>query len=230
MSRQPSSITKANEHLFRGAVMTALKKLKGEVLVDIGGYDGTYSLIAGKSVGAGKVYCIDHDETALRRAKKRGLIPVKADLNGEIPIPSELADIIVCNQVIEHVAKTDVLIQEIFRILKPGGQAIICTPNLASWHNIVALGLGYQPFSMQISDAYYLGNRLHPEYGQRINEEQAHLRVFTHYSLADLCTKYGFTPVRQDGVGFYPFYGRTAETFARIDRTHSAYILLILTR
>jgi 2-polyprenyl-3-methyl-5-hydroxy-6-metoxy-1,4-benzoquinol methylase len=229
MSTSPVTVTKANETLFRQSVLSALKTMRGEVLVDIGGFDGEYSLLAGNTVGAQTIYCIDHDDTALRRAKKRGLIGIKADLNTTIPLASDMADVIICNQVIEHIAKTDFLVKEMARILKPGGKLLLCTPNLSSWHNIVALLLGYQPFSMQISDAYYLGNRLHPLNGQVIHEEQAHLRVFTHFSLTDLCLKYGFKLVKQEGVGFYPFSGGVAKWLARIDRIHSAYILLILT-
>ena len=43
---------------------------------------------------------------------------------------------------IEHLSETDRFIKEIYRILKPGGYAVISTPNLASLHNILSLSFG----------------------------------------------------------------------------------------
>lgn len=43
---------------------------------------------------------------------------------------------------------TDNLLSEIWRVLKPGGVLVVSTENLASWHNIFALLLGWQPFSL----------------------------------------------------------------------------------
>lgn len=63
------------------------------------------------------------------------------------------------NPVIEHLFDTDNFVSESFRILKPGGYTIVSTVNLASWHNIFALILGYQPFDFaNISIKGTIGN------------------------------------------------------------------------
>jgi hypothetical protein len=111
--------------------------------------------------------------------------------------------------------------------LKKGGTSIWCTPNLASWHNIFALVLGFQPFSSQISDEAFLGNPLHPQYKQKIKEAQAHLRLFTHRSLRKLLTYHGLTVTLSKGIGYYPFPSKLAKPLSVIDYKHAAYILQV---
>jgi len=68
-------------------------------------------------------------------------------------------DVVHANPVIEHVFDLDRFVSEIKRVLAPGGRAIICTENLASWHNVAALFLGFQPFSTtNISETRPIGN------------------------------------------------------------------------
>jgi SAM-dependent methyltransferase len=54
---------------------------------------------------------------------------VRADLNG-IPLASEIFDMVVSFQVIEHLEDPSVYLDTIARILTPGGTALITTPNL----------------------------------------------------------------------------------------------------
>ena len=46
-----------------------------------------------------------------------------------LPFKDDLYDFIVSFQVIEHIKKDRLFLQEIFRVLKPGGTALITTPN-----------------------------------------------------------------------------------------------------
>ncbi|QDH79424.1 class I SAM-dependent methyltransferase [Echinicola soli] len=45
-------------------------------------------------------------------------------------VPSEHYDTVVSFQVIEHIQEDKVFLEEIYRVLKPGGKAIISTPNI----------------------------------------------------------------------------------------------------
>ncbi|GAB3660613.1 hypothetical protein GCM10028791_34650 [Echinicola sediminis] len=45
-------------------------------------------------------------------------------------VPSEQYDTVVSFQVIEHIAEDKLFLEEIYRVLKPGGKAIISTPNI----------------------------------------------------------------------------------------------------
>jgi 2-polyprenyl-3-methyl-5-hydroxy-6-metoxy-1,4-benzoquinol methylase len=54
---------------------------------------------------------------------------VQGDYTGDYPAPNSI-DVVVCNQVYEHVPDPEALIRFIHRILKPGGYAYFAGPNL----------------------------------------------------------------------------------------------------
>jgi 2-polyprenyl-3-methyl-5-hydroxy-6-metoxy-1,4-benzoquinol methylase len=223
------TVTKSNENLYRKAIERECGSLTATTLVDIGSADGSHTAKLAKLSKAKKVVCIDHDLNDLQKAKKYGFHTIQADLNEKFQMSVNSADIVVIDQVIEHISKTDVLAAEVYRILKPGGKAIWSTPNLASWHNIFSLIFGYQPFSSQISDRAFIGNPWHPMNNKKINEAQAHLRLFTPYSLASLLKFHHFNIETNYTVGYYPFKNH-ANILAKIDPTHGAYIVIVSTK
>lgn len=58
--------------------------------------------------------------------------PESLDLQRKTAIPDEAADMVVLQEVIEHLPNQLFALQEIFRILKPGGEALITTPSRSS--------------------------------------------------------------------------------------------------
>jgi SAM-dependent methyltransferase len=54
---------------------------------------------------------------------------IQGDYTGHYP-ESDSVDVVICNQVYEHVPDPEALIQFIYRILKPGGYAYFAGPNL----------------------------------------------------------------------------------------------------
>ena len=54
---------------------------------------------------------------------------VQADLNRPLPIADESFDVVAALEVIEHLENSYALLREITRILKPGGYAVVSTPN-----------------------------------------------------------------------------------------------------
>ena len=95
------------------------------------------------TLGAERVAGVELIERHAAVARSRGIDVAVADLDEGIPFPSESFDVVHANQVIEHVRRTDVFLREIRRVLKPDGLACISTNNLASWHNVLSLGLGH---------------------------------------------------------------------------------------
>jgi 2-polyprenyl-3-methyl-5-hydroxy-6-metoxy-1,4-benzoquinol methylase len=62
-----------------------------------------------------------------------------ADLNSQLPLPADSFDTIIAAEVIEHLENPRAMVRELYRLLKPGGTAIISTPNNESWRSIISL-------------------------------------------------------------------------------------------
>jgi SAM-dependent methyltransferase len=64
---------------------------------------------------------------------------IEQDLNIPLPGRDDSFDVVVAPEVIEHLENPRFMIREIFRILRPGGSAIVTTPNNESWRSLIAL-------------------------------------------------------------------------------------------
>jgi SAM-dependent methyltransferase len=109
---------------------TALAQLNpGEVVLDLGSGGGIDVLLSARRVGpTGKAYGLDMTDEMLALARenqqKAGVENVEF-LKGEIeniPLPDNSVDVIISNCVINLSADKDRVLQEAFRVLKPGGR------------------------------------------------------------------------------------------------------------
>ena len=199
------------------------------ILLDCGCDDGEFTERVALSVKAGRAMGIEIDEVQAEKAISRGIEVIIGDLNDEFKLEDSFVDGAIANQVIEHLCDTDNLLSEIWRVLKPGGILVLSTENLASWHNIFALLLGWQPFSLTNISEHYLGigNPLSLHRGKKgIPKPSQHLRIFTIRSLAELLENQGFKIERLLGIGYFPFKGKTAQVFSKLDPRHSALITI----
>ncbi len=64
---------------------------------------------------------------------------IEQDLNAALPDHEAAFDVVVAAEVIEHLENPRFMIREVFRLLRPGGVALITTPNNESWRSLVAL-------------------------------------------------------------------------------------------
>ena len=109
---------------------TALAELReGEVVLDLGSGGGIDVLLSARRVGAtGKAYGLDMTDDMLalarRNAEEAGVHNVEF-LRGrieEIPLPSSSVDVIISNCVVNLSGDKRRVLQEAFRVLKPGGR------------------------------------------------------------------------------------------------------------
>jgi ubiquinone/menaquinone biosynthesis C-methylase UbiE len=109
---------------------TALAKLnEGETVLDLGSGGGIDVILSAKRVGpTGKAYGLDMTNEMLALAEqnkgKAGVTNVEF-LKGEIeniPLPDNSVDVIISNCVINLSANKDRVLQEAFRVLRPGGR------------------------------------------------------------------------------------------------------------
>lgn len=96
--------------------------------------------------GGWEAYGIDinHDNVAACIAK--GLDVRLCDLSVDVlPFGNGEFDLIFAGEIIEHLVDTDRFLQDVARCLKPNGNLIITTPNLASFENRARLLFGVYP-------------------------------------------------------------------------------------
>jgi SAM-dependent methyltransferase len=200
------------------------------ILLDLGCSSGEFTIQVAEKLNTKKIYGIEINNEKGKKAKDKGIVVYNSDLNKPFPIKDESIDVIVASNVIEHLVDTDNFIMEIYRTLKPNGYAIISTDNLASWHNIFSLILGFQPNTAQISNKALVGNFLaaFDNIPGKASElyGQAHLRIFVYPSLKGIFEFYGFKVEKVLAAGYYPFPKGIAKILARIDKRHSAQLTI----
>ncbi len=102
----------------------------GGNLLDIGCGAGGYLNFA--SQGGWQVAGIEPDPDAAKTARESGLLVKNTGLP-DTGFPGLTFDAVLLNHVIEHVHDPLIAMQEVNRLLKPGGVATVITPNIESW-------------------------------------------------------------------------------------------------
>jgi SAM-dependent methyltransferase len=127
-------------------------------LLDVGCWDGEFSQRCGEALGAGRILGVEVYEGPAAAAVGRGLEVARIDLETErLPWPDSSVDVVVCNQVLEHLKNVWLPMTEMHRVLRPGGHAVLSVPNLASLHNRVLLAIGRQPTSIRVFGPHVRG-------------------------------------------------------------------------
>lgn len=117
-------------------------------LLDVGCWDGSATVRYAAACGA-EALGVEIFEAPASEARGRGIEVVPLDLETQaLPWADDSVDIVVANQVLEHLKNIWLPMGEMHRVLRPGGRAILSVPNLASLHNRVLLALGLQPTSI----------------------------------------------------------------------------------
>lgn len=216
-----------SERINVGNIKRAIVKYGRPVRVlDLGCGDGKTTLEICGAVGATSIAGVERHDASRAAARERGIGAVDADLDLPLPFADGAFDVVMSNQVIEHLSDTDRFVTEIFRVLTPGGLAVVSTENMASWHNVAALALGYAAFSANnySNKIYPLGNPLsiHQGDAQEPHEGMLHRRIFTSTSLRALFAGHGFLVRQVFGAGYHPL----PPAFGRLDPRHAHFIAI----
>jgi SAM-dependent methyltransferase len=112
---------------------------------------------------------LDRSQANVAAARSNGAAALTADLNLPLPLASGSLDGGALIEVIEHIATAERLVDEIARVLRPGGWLIVTTPNVA-----------------------HLTYRLRALFGRPPKQEGYHLRFFTEKTLRNCLESRGF--------------------------------------
>ena len=213
---------------YRAKLLATLPIESSARLLDVGCDDGAWTdrLRLKVAIPPDQVYGLEIVPERADLARARGFDVRTGDLEGRWPFADDSMDIVHANQVIEHVKRLDHFVEELKRVLAPQGLALICTENLASWHNVGALALGYQPFSVtNISSLRPIGNRFALHAGEApVGESWQHIHVVTLTALRDLFLAHGLVIESSWGAGYHPLPGRIASGLAALDPRHAHFI------
>jgi len=172
-------------------------------VLDIGCGDGEVSAELAARTRA-EVVCADASAIAVQACIARGLEAHLINI-GEKPLPfsDSSFDLVFMTEVIEHLLRPDSALDEVRRVLVPGGNLILSTPNLACLPNRLLLALGIQPLFSEVSEEAVMGRRLRV-FGQG-GKPVGHLRLYTKRALVEFLQSQGLRILNVRGAAFHSF-------------------------
>ena len=210
-------------------------ELNPKIIVDVGCGDGSALFRYFKKV-PDEFYGVEGAPNLQAAAKARGLKVASFDLNQRWPYENDKFDVVFSNQVIEHLHNCRLFATEAFRVLKPGGTAIIASENLCSLLNWFALTLGYTPFSLMQTCGRYLGNPLGLHYNENLAEPlplddpafsgvSGHVRVLTVRQARELFEMVGFE-AKTSSMSILPFPDCVSRVLEKFIHNRGHYLMI----
>jgi arsenite methyltransferase len=127
----------------REVVLRHLAPRPGERVLDVGCGPGFLTRALGEAVGpGGKVLGVDMSQPVLlmaaRRCAELPWVELRPGDARELDLPSSSFDALTCIQVLEYIRAVDGAIAELFRLLRPGGRAVIMATDwrTLAWHSM----------------------------------------------------------------------------------------------
>jgi len=128
-------------------------------MFDVGSGNGerTIRIAAYFNIQPFNIHGLDNDNKRLIESHKR-FIASKVDLEkGALPYKNEMFDLVICNQVLEHLKNFKEIINEIIRVTVKEGYIVIGIPNLAHLINRIYLLFGIQPMCIHLNSHHVRG-------------------------------------------------------------------------
>ncbi|MGH9280547.1 MAG: class I SAM-dependent methyltransferase, partial [Acidimicrobiales bacterium] len=137
------------------------------------------------AAGAPLGVSVDVGSPAPLTSRRRAVSRVTARLPGPLPFPDAAFDVVVALEVIEHLLDPDAFLDEIVRVLAPGGSVILSTPRLDSLLVVASLLLGVQPPGVEASSQH--------RYGSPFGEQRpsGHVHLFTRRAMVQALAEHG---------------------------------------
>jgi SAM-dependent methyltransferase len=159
-----------------------------------------------------RLFGVEYSAANVEEVRRRGVSAFALDVEHDrLPFEDGCFDIVIANQIVEHVKEIFWVFAEISRVLRPGGLLVVGVPNLASLHNRLLLLGGEQPSTIE---------PLGP-----------HVRGFTAPALRRLVEADGYFKVMQvKGANFYPFPPPISTALSRLFPTLSVGLFVAARR
>jgi SAM-dependent methyltransferase len=146
-------------------------------ILDVGCWDGNFT---SHIVEAEGIIGVDVSHTALRSAAARGIMGVRAQVEAALPFAEGTFGTVIAAEIIEHVFDTQAVLNELARVLRPGGWLALTTPNLVALSGRMQLVLGRSPHNIEFDAS---------------PGTSGHIRYFTFDTLERLVRRAGLEPL-----------------------------------
>ncbi|EEB74977.1 class I SAM-dependent methyltransferase [Thermococcus sp. AM4] len=179
------------DRIEKWLVFSMLRTRSGKAL-DLGCGTGNYTLELRRR--GFDVIGLDASEGMLRIARSKGLNCIRGDAYS-LPFPDESFDLVLSVTMFEFIHEPEKVLEEIYRVLRPGGEALIGTMNGRS--------------------AWFLFKRLKSLF---VETAYRYARFYTPGELEALLTNAGFKNIESAGVIFFPSFWPFLDLAERVDK------------
>ncbi len=181
-------------------------------IMDLGAGSGDDLELARQASPGTICYAVESYPPNVEMLRQRNVEVASLNLERDrLPFEKEFFDVVMANQVFEHLKEIFWVLHEVSRTLKVGGHFILGVPNLASLHNRMLLLAGMQPTCIQ--------------------NHSAHVRGYTRHDLLKMLRMIypcGYALKQFSGSNFYPLPGFLARPSAWLLPNAAASIFLLL--
>lgn len=117
--------------LFRKVIRSYFRETEKIRCADIGSSTGA-NLTLFSELGALVSFGLEYQYEAIQLAKRKSSIPLLQGSGEELPFNQGSFDLVTCTDVLEHIRADATAVNEIHRVLRPGGYALITVPAFQS--------------------------------------------------------------------------------------------------
>ncbi len=169
-------------------------------VIDMGAGQGDDLMLALSINSGADVHAVEVYPAYAAKLAEKGIRVHSLNIEKDrLPFQDGSVDVVIANQILEHVKELFWIFHEISRVLPLGGKVILGVPNLASLHNRILLAFGRQPSPLK--------------------NNSAHIRGYTKRDLVNFlesCFPGGYKLKEFGGSNFYPFPPVVARPLARL--------------
>jgi 2-polyprenyl-3-methyl-5-hydroxy-6-metoxy-1,4-benzoquinol methylase len=204
-----------------------LGDLRGLRALDVGSGEGTFSRVARE--GGARVVASDFAESMVEATTERARVPVIRASADALPVASGSFDVVIALDIIEHLYRPDVALDEFRRALDRGGRLVLATDR-------DGFALGFLPYRLPKPVRRLLNRGARGTAADRERYRTplcTHTHEFAPDELLALASEHGFDLERLDTYpqqAAYGTWGRAVEAAARgpLRRWKWNYMMIVL--